>query len=275
MRLSPDGRSIAVQREDGSGAAAIWFFDFVRGATQRFTTHPAYDAAPVWAPDGSRLFFFSLRDGPWSVYEKPSSGTSDERLVLKTGNNLVPSDVSPDGRFLLYVDTSSQRSDILIMPLAGTVPSNSGTRPFVTTPADENFGRFSPDGKWVVYRSDESGRYEVYVRAFNQDGSPGNERFTISTDGGIEPTWPKRGNEIFYIGAADMLTAVAVQSAPVFKVGAPRQLFKMRRTGVVGYDAAADGQKFLVSTPVDEVSSAPATVVLNWFDALSRLVPSK
>jgi hypothetical protein len=127
----------------------------------------------------------------------------------------------------------------------------------------------------------QSGDHLIYtkpdvkrVRAFNQDGSPGSERFTVSTNGGIEPTWPKRGNEIFYVGAADMLMTVDVQSAPVFKAGVPRELFKMRRTGVVGYDAAADGQKFLVSTPVDEASSAPATVVLNWFDALRRLVPS-
>lgn len=160
MRLSPDNRMVAVQREDGSGGADLWLLDLTRGAIERLTTHAAYDAAPVWSPDGSRIFFFSLRDGPWSIYQRAPTGTGDESLVLKTGNDLVPLDVSPDGRFLLYHD-KSVGGDILILPLKGAAPQGSRLPPLAGTQADEHFARFSPDGKWVVYVSDESGRYET------------------------------------------------------------------------------------------------------------------
>lgn len=273
LRLSPGGRSVAVQREDGSGSADIWLYDLMRGTVERFTTHAAYDAAPVWSPDGNHLFFFSTRDGPWSLYRKALSGSREETLVLKAANSLVPLDVSPDGQHLVYTERNPDQTyeDILVTPAFDSRPDTQRQRSLIATRGNDNFARFSPDGRWVAYVSDESGRNEVYVQAFNEDGSPGSERFTISTEGGIEPVWPKRGNRLFYIGPDDVLMVVDVQTAPVFTAGVPRPLFRIRRTGVVGYDADPNGERLLVSTQIDEALSTPAIVVLNWFQELNRL----
>jgi len=143
-------------------------------------------------------------------------------------------------------------------------------KPLIAIEFDENFARFSPDGKWITYVSSESGRYEIYVRPFQPDGTVGAGKWQISTNGGIEPRWPRRGKEIFYIGPDNMLMSVEEKTAGTFEAGVPRPLFPTRPIGVLRYDVSSDGQRILVSTPVDEATSAPATVVMNWFAALSQ-----
>jgi Tol biopolymer transport system component len=129
-------------------------FDVPRATLSRFTFGGAYYAAPVWSPDSSRIAFFSYRDGPWTIYEKPLSREAADRLLLKASNNLVPTDWAPDAGSLL-----------------------------------------SPDGRWIAYRSDESGRFEVYVRAFGPSGAAAGGKWQVSTNGGIELRWPRRGRE--------------------------------------------------------------------------------
>ena len=209
-----------------------------RGTDQRFTFEPTYNAAPVWTPDGGRLTFFSIRDGRWSLWEEAAAGTGVETALLSGSHDLVPNDWSPDGAHLLFtelaVDTTG--ADIWVMTRAQGAGKEPQRKPFVRTPADENFARFSPDGRWVVYSSNQSGRYEVYVRPFPAS-DPGPGGMLISTGGGIEPTWPSGGKEIFYVGADNMLMAVDVKAGVTLEAGVPRPLFRTAPARVIRYDA--------------------------------------
>jgi Tol biopolymer transport system component len=275
FRISPDGRRVAAQRFVETGRENIFLLELARGTSARFTFEPTYHAGPVWAPDGSRLTFFKGRDGRWSIWEKASSGAGAQRLLLSTSNDVLPNDWSPDGRFLLYSERApNTRMDLWVLAARGVGSDPPRGTPFVRTQWDENFARFSPDGRWVVYQSNQTGRYEIYVRKFPADDSgPGGK--LISTGGGIEPRWPRRGKEIFYIGSDNMLMAVDVRSGATIEAGVPRPLFPTRPVGVLRYDVTADGQRFLVATPTDEAVSAPVTVVLNWFGELRRRVPTR
>ena len=271
FRISPDELRIAAQREDEPGRADIFLLEAERGTSDRFTFEPTYHAAPVWTPDGSFLTFFSIRDAPWSIWEKASNGTGAERLLLSSSRDLVPSDWSPDGKFLLYSekDPDTGSSDLWVLERREDGEEEPRLTPFVRTPADENMPRFSPDGKWVAYGSDQSGRYEIYVRPFPaEDVGPGGR--LISTNGGTQPRWPRDSNEIFYIGLDNMLMAVAVTTGETVEPAVPRPLFSTRPVGVVRYDVTADGQRFLVATPTDESVSAPVTVVFNWIEEINR-----
>jgi Tol biopolymer transport system component len=270
FRISPDGRTVASQREDGFGGADIWLLDVTRSTANptRLTFFPTYNLAPTWSSDSSRLIFSSIRD-KWQLFKKFATGGDDE-LLLKMEGDLVTEDESPDGRFLMFGELNPKtETDLWILPLNGSAQPATPKR-LVTTDFDENFARFSPDTKWIVYQSSESGRYEIYVRPFLPDGSVGAAKWQISTNGGIEPRWPRHGKEIFYIGPDNMLMSVEVKTGAAFEAAMPRPLFPTRPVGVLRYDVSSDGQQFLVATPVDDVASAPATVVLNWSVNLSK-----
>ena len=262
--ISPDGKQVALQREDGRGGADIWLLDAARGTGLRFTSDPKYHASPRWSPDGMRIAFFSIGDGRWQLWGKASTGDGDQESLLKADGDLVTEDWSPDGRFLLYddIDPRSRKGDLSILRLRE--PTGKRTVTFVNTPFDENFGSFSPNGKWIVYQSDESGRYEIYIRPVGPDGTATAGKWQVSTNGGVEPRWPRRGHEIFYIGADNNLTAVDVKTGANFEAGVPHALFSTRPSGVVRYDVSADGERFLVRFPPTR-SPPPATLVLKWF----------
>jgi Tol biopolymer transport system component len=274
--ISPDGKQVALQRDDGRGGADIWLLDTARSTALRFTSDRIYHAGPIWAPDGMRIAFFAIRDGRWQLWAKASNGAADEQLLLKTNTDLVPQDWSPDGRFLLYgdIDPRSRKGDLSMLLMRGGTAGKTESVPFVHTPFDENFAEFSPDGRWVVYQSDESGRYEVYVRPVAADGRAAAGKWQISTNGGIEPKWSRGAKEILYIGAENKLTAVDIKTDTSFDAGMSHALFSIRPSGVQRYDVSADGQRFLVSVPTEATSTA-ATVVLNWQEELKRLARVK
>jgi len=178
------------------------------------------------------------------------------------------SDWSPDGRYLIYTQTSLKtRMDLWVLPLEG----ERKPAPFLDTEFLETQGQFSPDGHWIVYASDESGMWEVYVRPF--PAAPG--KWKISIGGGQHPRWRRDGMELFYLGPGQKLTAVAVKAAvsvarPVFEVAAPQPLFDTRIPSLppgfvrYHYTVAADGKRFLVNTAGSEIAEAPLTLVLNW-----------
>ena len=173
---------------------------------------------------------------------------------------------------ILYTELDPKtQANLWVLPQQTTSGERAAATRFVHTEFDENFARSSPDGRWVAYQSNESGRYEIYVRPFRSDGSVGEGKWQISNNGGTEPRWPRRGNEIFYIAPDNVLMSVSVKTGAAFEAGAPRPLFAtrpLRSVNVLRYDTTSDGQRFLVATPVEEAASPPATVVLNWPAAL-------
>jgi hypothetical protein len=268
LELAPDGSRVAVSLFDPvQRARDIWLFDIARGLRTRFTFDPADELTAVWSPDGSRVVFNARRKGPLDLYQKASSGAGAEAELLTDGLDKHPMGWTPDGRFILYaVAAPKTGSDLWVLPLFG----DQKPLPFLQTPFNESPGQFSPDGRWIAYSSDESGRYEVYVTPFPGPGG----KWQVSTASGDWPRWRRDGKEIFYVAPADnKLMAAAVNGrGSAFEVGAVRPLFDTRVAGPPSvrpgqgrmYDISPDGQRFLVNTVAEEAASAPITLVVNW-----------
>jgi Tol biopolymer transport system component len=266
VELSPDGRqaSISVPGQSG-GPRDIWLYDVARSLKTRFTFDPADEQRVIWSPDGSRLVFNSRRKGRLDLYQKAADGSGTEEVLLEDDREKSPTSWSADGRFLLYVAIGGPTgNDLFVMPLTG----DRKPIPFLNTQFSEARGQFFPDGRWIAYASNESGRNEVYVAPFP---GPGGKR-QVSTAGGNYPRWRGDGNEIFYLAPDNKLMAAAVNGRGTsFEVGAVRPLFDTRQAGVrYAYDVTADGQRFLVNTAVEEADAAPITVVVNWTAGMRR-----
>ena len=264
-RISRDGRRVGFSVSDPGDA---WSYDFARKVRTRLTFGPASEGSPIWSPEGSRIAFMSASTGGGDLYMKSASGASREQLVV--GSNLlkIPTSFSPDGRFLLYevATGSSARRDVWIV----SVPDRKASA-VLATKADEAEAGFSPDGKWIVYQSDQSGRYEIYVRPFPGAGT----QWQISTDGGIHPVWRADQKEILYQSPDGKLLSVDVSvSAADFESGSPKLLFQMRAKIAPNrnFDVSPDGQQILVNTPAIDVGdqSSPVILVQNWTSLLKR-----
>jgi serine/threonine protein kinase len=254
--LSPDEKRVAIGRTDPQTSTFdIWLVDLARGIPSRFTFGLASDVYPVWSPDGSRIVFGSNRDGAWSLYQKSSSGAGSEEAILKSSDQTWPSDWSLDGRFILYTHTiPDTQGDLWVIPLFG----DRQPIPFFQTKFNERNGVFSPDGKWIAYQSDDSGSYQVWVQSF-----PAGSKWQVSIEGGTWPRFRRDGKELFYLAANGKLIAVEVKAnTSGLEFSAPKPLFDTHTTD--RYAVTADGQRFLLTTPVEESTSAPITVILNW-----------
>jgi eukaryotic-like serine/threonine-protein kinase len=252
-----------------NAAGDIWLLELSRGISTRLTSDAAYDWRPVWSPDGSRVAFASNRKGPMNLYQRLVAGGADE-LLLASGNRLIPTDWSSDGRFVIYEQLDPKtRSDLWVLPLEG----DRKPLPFVQTEFDETEGRVSPDGRWMAYTSNESGTEEVYVQRFRGvEGAPASaagRRWRVSTNGGHGPAWRRDGKELFYIARDLKLMAVEVKASSTFELGIAKGLFETTLAVNIGYDVAADGQHFLVTVAAEDASS-PVTVVVNWTAGLKR-----
>ena len=269
LELSPDGKRASVSILDPAGKGRdIWLYDVSRGLRTRFTFGPAnLHAKSIWSPDGSRLVFNSNGKGHLDLYQKASSGAGAEEVLLEDNLDKYPVSWSPDGRFILYVTTGVARiNNLFVLPLSG----DHKPIPFLKTQFNQPIGQFSPDGKWVAYVSDESGRNEVYVAPFPGPGG----KWQISTVGGTHPRWRRDGTEIFYLASDYKLMTAAVNGkGSSFEVGAVKSLFQTRSplfANRYSYDVSADGQRFLINTAPEQVASAPITVVLNWTAGLKK-----
>jgi Tol biopolymer transport system component len=268
LELSPDGTRAGVMVFDRNGD--LWIVDLARGQRTRFTSDATNDAWPVWSPDGRVVFSRALTGGQLvggDLYVKALTGAGSEDAVLRDSSEKIPMSWSVDGRFLLYaVNTGVPRShDLWVFPFYGA------TKPFpiLQTRFNELSGKFSPDGRWVAFSSDESGRMEVYVTPFPGPG----EKVVVSTAGGGLPRWHRGGKEIFYVAPDNKLMAATVANRGTnFDVGIVKPLFELRPRGFpYFYDVSPDGQQFLVITNQEQPSSIqPITIIVNWTSALKR-----
>jgi Tol biopolymer transport system component len=234
----------------------------------RFTSDPARETNPLWSPDGSRIVFSSDRDGPVNLYQRLVSGAGGDEALFKSDNRKVPYDWSRDGRFILYSEQDPKTSlDLWVLPLS----EEQKPFPFLQTDFDEVHAQFSPDGKWIAYSSNESGMWQVYVRSFPDRG----EKWPVSTSGGAQPRWRRDQKQLFYISADKMMVVDVKMDGAKFEAGVPKALFDLRfRPGFPGprnwYTVSEDGQRFLVTTNLEEATARPTTVVLNWTADLKR-----
>src|SRR5215510_4812218 len=263
--LSPDEKRFIADRPDPqTDTNDLWLCDVSGGNPHRFTFDPENDLYPVWSPEGSRIVWASTRDGgSYNLYQKAASRAGEETLLWKSDYNKIPTDWSRDGRFIIYYQTDPKtKRDIWVLPAPG-----SGDPPFpvVQTEANETAGTLSPDGRWLAYASDETGRFEVYVRSFPDGGG----KRQVSTGGGSAPRWRRDGRELFYYAGDGKLMVAPVISGESFDTGAASPLFEFRAgtilfTFLPPYAVTADGQRFLINTVVETEPNAPLTVVANW-----------
>jgi Tol biopolymer transport system component len=253
-----------------NGNPDVWVLDLARQIWERMTVGVNAEGQPVWSPDGRRLAFFVAQQGNSNFFVKPASIDGPQELVLTTTQIAKLEDWSPDGRTLLCSRPSEKTTtgvqELWLLPLDG----DRKPRPFLQTGFRVVNGQFSPDGQWIAYESNDSGRFEIYVQPFPGSG----ERVQISTTGGAQARWRRDGRELFYIALDGRLTAVSVKSSSDGRrldVGTATPLFTTHvQTGVVQgggnkqqYVVAEDGQRFLVSTAAEE-RTTPISVILNW-----------
>jgi Tol biopolymer transport system component len=269
-RISPDGKRVAVNIIDSqTGNMDIWIYESSGGIATRFTSDPAFDVLPIWSPDGRQIIFDTTREGRQNLYQKSSSGVDSEKPILQSQRTSYPTDWSLDGRFVLYgVFDASTNLELWALPASG----DRKPIPFIKTTFGVSHGQFSPDGRWVAYSSNESGKWEIYVAPF--PGPGGNWKVSIA--GGSEPRWRRDGKELFYLAPDGVLMSANVKEGPTFDADVAKPLFQThRREGIssvdlFSYDVSADGQRFLVNTDVGEVTSPPLTVVLDWTAGLKK-----
>ena len=260
--LSHDERFIAYDRTVGSNRD-VWIMDLIRGGSTPLTRHPTVDGHPVWSHDDSEIAFESQRQGTFDIWKKPASGGGVEEIVFATPANEWPLDWSRDGRFLLVqrTDENYAASDLLAIPMTG------GSRtPIVVadTEFEERLGSFSPDGKWVTYESDESGRSEVVITAF-----PRRAGITrVSTDGGVSPRWSSDGSEIYFVApGGSMMAARVSQNGSTLAVGRPTTLFGTHIAGQIftfQYAVSRDGRFLVANRQVEQASAPPITLLQHW-----------
>ncbi len=263
--LSPDGTHLAVViRDPRSAKSNIWVRDLPRGVTSRLTFDSGNDTGPIWSPDGSRIVFASDRKGVQSLFVKAAAGTGPTTELWSCGDVLLPNDWSPDGRFLAVNRISAKTSgDVWIFPMDG----KSQPFAFVAGQFTEVLPVFSPDGRYVAYMSNETGRFEIYVQQFPGPGG----KWQVSANGGLEPHWSADGKTIYFRSLDDKIMAAPVVSGAAFSAGVPEALFTAQTLpGPNRNDflLTRDGQRFLLLSPVGKEGIAPMVVILHWPSAL-------
>jgi serine/threonine-protein kinase len=272
-RLSPDGKRIALDIRDQQND--IWIWDFGRQNLYRLTTDPGINRMPAWTRDSKRVAFTAERDGVESIHWQAFDGSGTmERLSIGTQYQ-APQAFSPDSTRLIFVAFAAP-FDLGVIDLG----ANHNATMFLHTAANETNAEISPDGRWLAYQSDESGREEVYVRPFPKVDTA---LHLVSSGGGTRPLWSRDGRELFYLMLPGTIMAVPVSTAADIAFGKPEPVvkgtFSVPQLGRT-YDVSADGQRFLLlkdaPTPDGRKPAAPELhVVLNWHEELKRLVPVK
>ncbi|MET0618901.1 MAG: hypothetical protein ABW056_01415, partial [Thermoanaerobaculia bacterium] len=270
LALAADGKTVAVARVEEPFPPDLWLSDIGVAREIRLTRDAVPQVAPVFQPDGKRLFYSAIANGPWAIWEMSLPGGKDVKPFLESETTKTPTDASPDGRWLMYREYNpGTRGDLKYVALDG----DRTPRIYIATADDETHAKFSPDGRWVAYVSDDSGRKEIYVAAFPDPA----RRFRVSASGGMQPQWSRDGKELFYI-QADQLMASSVahkgddlafsQAQPLFKL-----LFYSRMNPgfdlIAPYAVTPDG-KFVAFVRSSKEVTPPLVVVQNWREGLRK-----
>jgi eukaryotic-like serine/threonine-protein kinase len=249
-----------------AGKADIWIRDLARGVTSRFTFGAGNETAPLWSPDGSRIVFSSDRDGSNDLFEKAASGAGEEKPLVEDDVYKFPTGWSRDGRYLVYARQDPKTGwDVWVLPTFG----DRKPIPVVQTAFTDINASLSPDGRYIVYQSNESGRAEIYVQSF--PGAAG--KWQVSAAGGSDASWRTDGREIFYRAPDQKIMAVDIGSGSDFQAGIPRPLFPgqfQTSRARNKYVATSDGQRFLLVAPLGREAMTPTTIVVNWSAELGK-----
>ncbi len=259
--ISPDGSHAAVTVRDASaGTYDLWVFELARNLRTRFTFDPGNEFFPVWSPDGRYLYYASDKEGPTDIYRKAISGTQLEEVVYASEAAILPNDISPDGEYLAFSQQGEETTwDYWILPLGG----EREPRVFRQTQFMEGFGSFSPDGRWMLYWSRESGDNEIYVTSFPEPG----RLWQISTGTGVYSFWRRDGGEIFYVDNQGKIMAVEVDPrGDSFQVGPAQELFEhtVPEVGGAHFAVLPDGSRFLTVSSNEQRASSHLNLVVNW-----------
>ena len=257
IMLAPNGRVLAADTTDPANQNTdIWTYNLENQTSKRLTFVPGIESLPIWSPDGSRIVFSSNRELKFDMYMKDSNGAQEEKLIAPGGPDAFPTDWSHDGKYVFY-----QRGPDLWFV---TIPDLRSTQFLKATSTLKN-GRFSPDGKWLAYSSNESGRWEIYVTSFPD----AHGKWQVSNAGGDQARWRGDGKELFYLSNEGRIMAVPVKIGANFDAGTPIALFQANPREMVAtseqfcYDVSKDGQKFFINTQL-KTAMTPMSVVLNW-----------
>ena len=272
--LSPDGTRISVFANDQEGD--LWLWDLRRATFTRFTSIPGRDVLQVWTPDSRRVIFSSERAGGRNLYWQAADGTGAAELLLDSVTAKYPMAVTPDGRRLIFTDESAQTdTDLMVMELDET----RRVTPLLQSRFAERNGAISPDGRWLAYEADDSGRFEIYVRPY-PDINAG--LWPVSTEGGTKPLWTKNGQELIYVSPTSALMRVGVSPGASWSATKPSVVVKEGyATNPVwwgrSYDVSPDGQRFLMIKEGASGPTPPASLVVvqHWGEELKRLVPTR
>jgi eukaryotic-like serine/threonine-protein kinase len=260
--LSPDGRRVVGERTINNDTA-LWLVDPSHQVLFARPTDESRVRYAVWSSNGDRIAFAFVRTGRVRLSSRPSAGGGDDDVLLESRLTMVPTDWSRDGRYLLYYAPDPKTgTDLWVLPIDTHVP-----QVFLATTANEMWGQFSPGGRWIAYQSNETGRFEIYIRPFPGPGGP----IPISTGGGVYVRWSHDGKELYYVAPDATIMAVPIRRTQrTLSADQPMPLFRTRRVGggvnVIQYghqyDVAPDG-RFLINVE-PEANPRPITLVMNW-----------
>jgi eukaryotic-like serine/threonine-protein kinase len=265
VRLSPDGSRAATSQTDPEGRNVdIWILQSARGVTTRLTFGPAFHQAPIWSPDGKQILFSLVRRLSNQLYLKNADGSGSEEKVFDPGHMTANAwDWSRDGKYVLF----RKATELWYLTWPERV-----AKPLLQGKGTVRNAQFSPDGRWIAYASNETGKMEIYVSPFPN----GNGKWQVSRAGGQEPRWRQDGKELFYLSAEGKMMAVPVATGSHFVADSPVALFQTYRPQrvsvlyVFSYDVSDNGQRFLINTKMDEPNAAPPSVLLNWASEMER-----
>jgi len=264
IALSPDEKRLAIERPQIQQGTDLWLLELSRGVLSRMAIEPGTRTDPIWSPDGRTILFESIRNGATDFYQQKLGGGAEELVLQSPDKTKYVDDWSADGKFIVYHTGFVERPVIMLLPLSG----DRKPKLFLQTPFRVDEAKVSPDGRWLAYESDESGRSEIYVQPFPGGG----DRVRITPNGGCQPRWRRDTKELFYLGLDGTMMAVDLKAGAALEPGVPKSLFKTGIGVTPGFDqyvVTGDGQRFIAIVATEQAPS-PITLVLNWTAGLKK-----